>query len=153
MGNRGLTRAIAALMLERPDLKGRFREIILAAPDVDADVFRNELAPALTQAGKRVTLYASSKDMALKASKEVHGYPRAGDTAGGIVIVPGVDTIDASLVDDSILAHSYFVESIPVIRDIAQMFRTNQAPTQRPLLKAVRGPGGTHWELAPLSNP
>ena len=137
-------------MLERPDLKGRFREIILAAPDVDADVFRNELAPALAKAGKRVTLYASSKDMALQASKEVHGYPRAGDTADGIVLVPGVDTIDASQVDDSILAHSYFVESIPVIRDIGQMLRGNRGPAQRPLLKAVQGSGGVHWVLAPL---
>ena len=100
-----------------------------------------------------MTLYASSKDMALRASMEVHGYPRAGDTAAGIVIVPGVDTIDASLVDDSILAHSYFVESIPVIRDIAQMLRTNKAPTQRPRLKPVQGPGGTHWLLAPLADP
>lgn len=153
MGSRGLTRAIATLMLERPDLKGRFREIILAAPDVDADVFRNELAPALAKAGQRVTLYASSKDMALQASKEVHGYPRAGDTAAGVTIVPGVDTIDASQVDDSILAHSYFVESIPVIRDIAQMMRDNRAPTQRPRLQAVRGSGGVHWVLMPLPAP
>jgi esterase/lipase superfamily enzyme len=149
MGSRGLTRAIASLMLERPDLKGRFREIILAAPDVDADVFRNELAPALARAGKRVTLYASSKDLALQASKEVHGYPRAGDTADGIVLVPGVDTIDASHVDDSILAHSYFVESIPVIRDIAQMLRGNQAPAQRKALKPVKGKDGWHWMLVP----
>jgi hypothetical protein len=32
MGNRGLTRALAAIVVERPDLRGRFREIILAAP-------------------------------------------------------------------------------------------------------------------------
>ena len=40
MGNRGLTRALQQLMAERPDLRGRFREIILAAPDIDAEVFR-----------------------------------------------------------------------------------------------------------------
>lgn len=153
MGTRGLTRAVATLMLERPDLKGRFREIILAAPDIDADVFRTELAPALVKAGRRVTLYASSKDMALKASKEVHGYARAGDTADGIVVVRGMDTIDASLVDDSILAHSYFVESIPVIRDIAQMIRGNQPPAERPRLKTVRGPAGIHWLLEPAPGP
>jgi esterase/lipase superfamily enzyme len=75
-----------------------------------------------------VTLYASSKDMALKASKEVHGYPRAGDAADGILVMPGIDTIDASNVDDSMLAHSYFVESIPVISDIANMLRTRATP-------------------------
>ena len=70
MGNRGLTRALQTLVLERPDLRGRFREIILAAPDVDAEVFRRDLVPALRQAGQRVTLYASSNDLALKASSE-----------------------------------------------------------------------------------
>src|SRR5690606_11246730 len=135
------------LVLERPDLKGRFREIILAAPDIDADVFRDQLAPALAQAGERVTLYASSKDLALRASKEVHGYARAGDSGQGIVIIEGVDTIDASNVDDSILAHSYFVESIPVIRDIAQMLRKQLAPDDRATLRRVRSGDGVHWLL------
>jgi len=148
MGNRGLTRALAALVQERPDLRGRFREIILAAPDIDADVFRNDLAPALVQAGRHVTLYASTKDLALKASKEVHGYPRAGDAGDGILVMNGIDTIDASNVDDSILAHSYFVESVPVIRDIADMLRRRLTVTQRTALKLVRGPEGKHWQLA-----
>jgi esterase/lipase superfamily enzyme len=151
MGNRGLTRALAAIVLERPDLRGRFREIILAAPDVDAEVFRNDLAPALTKAGKRVTLYASSKDMALKASKEVHGYPRAGDAADGILVMPGIDTIDASNVDDSMLAHSYFVESIPVIRDIANMLRKGQSTTERGALKMIKARNGVHWVLQPVA--
>ena len=127
--------------------KGRFREIILAAPDIDADVFREQLAPALAQAGERVTLYASSKDLALQASREVHGYTRAGDSGAGIVVVEGIDTIDASNVDDSILAHSYFVESIPVIRDIAQMIRRRLAPDDRETLRPVRTEAGLHWRL------
>lgn len=147
MGSRGLTRALAQLVLERPDMKGRFREIILAAPDIDAEVFRDDLAPALAQAGRRVTLYASAKDLALRASKEVHGYPRAGDAEHGVMVVRGIDTIDASAVDDSILAHSYFVESVSVIRDIGNMLRKRLAPAQRPALKQVRGRGGAHWVL------
>ena len=153
MGNRGLTRALVALVQERPDLRGRFREIILAAPDIDADVFRNDLAPALVQASRHVTLYASSKDLALRASKEVHGYPRAGDAGGGILVMTGIDTIDASNVDDSILAHSYFVESVPVIRDIADMLRRRLSAAQRTALKLVRTPEGQHWQLAAPAPP
>lgn len=149
MGTRGLTRALSTLVLERPDLKGRFREIILAAPDIDADVFRHDIAPRLVQAGRRVTLYASSKDLALRASKEVHGYPRAGDAGSGIVVIKGVDTIDASHVDDSILAHSYFVESVPVIRDIAQMLRKRLTVQERTPLRRMIGPNGTYWMIAP----
>lgn len=149
MGTRGLTRALSTLVLERPDLKGRFREIILAAPDIDADVFRNDIAPRLVQAGRRVTLYASSNDLALKASKEVHGYPRAGDAGDGILVVKGIDTIDASHVDDSILAHSYFVESVPVIRDIAQMLRKRLSARERTRLQPMRGPDGMYWMFEP----
>ena len=67
----------------------------------------------------------------------------------GIVVVRGVDTIDASGVDDSILAHSYFVESIPVIRDIADMVRHRLPATQRGALKPVRGKDGGYWHIAP----
>ncbi|MDE7523267.1 alpha/beta hydrolase, partial [Ligilactobacillus salivarius] len=61
MGTRGLTQALRNLVAKRPDLRGRFRGIILAAPDIDAKVFRTELAPVLRQASGRVTLYASSE--------------------------------------------------------------------------------------------
>ena len=60
MGNRALTRAVAALMTEKPALRSRLREIILAAPDIDADVFKRDIAPALAATGAPVTLYASS---------------------------------------------------------------------------------------------
>ena len=39
MGNRGLTKALIDLMNEHPELKDKITEIILAAPDIDADVF------------------------------------------------------------------------------------------------------------------
>ena len=151
MGTRGLTRALKELIAERPDLKGRFREVILAAPDIDADVFRSDLAPALSKAGRRVTLYASSKDMALRASKKVHGYPRAGDAESGVLIVKGIDTIDASRVDDSILAHSYFVESVSVIKDIASMFRMRLAAAQRSSLRAIKTRFGQYWRIEPAA--
>jgi len=155
MGNRGLTRAVQQLMAERPDLRGRFREIILAAPDVDAAVFKRELVPALRQAGQRVTLYASSNDLALKASKEVHGYARAGDSGDGLVVLPGLETIDASGVDESTLAHSYFVESKPVIRDILDLLLHSLPAGRRTGLVGDKHPRGTFWRFreAQLAEP
>jgi esterase/lipase superfamily enzyme len=147
MGNRGLTRALQSLMLERPDLRGRFREIILAAPDVDAEVFRRDLAPALRQAGQRVTLYASSNDLALQASKKVHGYARAGDSGDGLLVMPGVETIDATGVDQSALAHSYFVESKPVIRDILDLLRHSLPAGRREGLVGDQHPRGAYWRF------
>nr|WP_225583420.1 alpha/beta hydrolase [Pseudoxanthomonas sp. PXM02] len=149
MGTRGLTQAIRNLVVKRPDLRGRFRGIILAAPDIDAKVFRTELAPAMSAASGRVTLYASSEDMALKASKQVNRGPRAGDTSEGVVLVTGVDTIDVSGVDQSMLAHSYFMESDKVMGDIREMFRANLPAAQRKPLQSVKLGAGMFWKILP----
>ena len=58
-----------------PDRIKKFSEIVLAAPDIDADVFRNDIAPALAGPGLPVTLYASSVDLAMVASQKVGGAP------------------------------------------------------------------------------
>ncbi|HEV7816242.1 MAG TPA: alpha/beta hydrolase [Janthinobacterium sp.] len=70
MGSRALARAVAGIIAERPDLAAKLREIILTAPDIDAAVFRSDIAPALASGGRPVTLYASSDDLALEASEK-----------------------------------------------------------------------------------
>jgi Alpha/beta hydrolase of unknown function (DUF900) len=97
MGTRVLTGALKELVLEDPSMRDKFDEIILAAPDIDADTFKRDIAPKILAGEGGTTLYASSGDYALMASKPFAGYPRAGDTAEGVTIAPGVvDTIDAS---------------------------------------------------------
>ncbi len=76
MGNRAMTSAMQQIALQRPSAGPIFDRVVLAAPDVDADLFRKDLAESLTNVAKQVTLYASSDDQALVASKKVHGYPR-----------------------------------------------------------------------------
>jgi esterase/lipase superfamily enzyme len=51
-------------------------ELVLAAPDVDRDVFRS-MIKRLRIAAKGITLYASSADKALRASGIKAGGPRA----------------------------------------------------------------------------
>ena len=111
MGNRALTRAISKLLEDKPSLRARLQEVILTAPDIDADVFKRDIAPALTATGRPITLYASSEDKALKASKKVHGYPRAGESGQGLIVVSDIETIDATNVDTSFVGHSYFAEA------------------------------------------
>lgn len=97
MGNRGLTKALIELMNENPALKSKITEIILAAPDIDAYVSKRDIAPKMiTKIGKPITLYVSSDDLALMASKKVHGSSRAGEAGEKIVIVKGIEIIDAS---------------------------------------------------------
>jgi esterase/lipase superfamily enzyme len=80
MGNRALTGALEAIATEaRSKPVPHFREVILAAPDIDAGVFR-QLAAVIETAADRVTLYASSNDNALALSKHFHDYARAGES-------------------------------------------------------------------------
>ena len=148
MGNRALTAALARLSTEvKQEELPLFHEILLTAPDIDADVFRRDIAPAIVKTAQRVTLYASSNDNALVASKKVHGYPRAGESGPDIVVLQGIDTIDVSGVDTSLLGHSYYGSSDSVLTDMAQLLHEYKPPDLRDRLKAV--PLGTlrYWQF------
>lgn len=147
MGNRALTRAVASLMNDKPELRARLKEVILTAPDIDAEVFKRDIAPALAAAGRPITLYASSQDLALRASKQVHGYPRAGDAGPGLIVMPGIETIDASQVDTSLLGHSYFAEASSVLSDIYYLIRDGERADRRFGLRRIEGAAGAHWEF------
>jgi esterase/lipase superfamily enzyme len=148
MGNRALARAFASIIEARPELKKKFTEIILIAPDIDADVFRRDIAPAITAAiPSAVTLYASSRDNALQLSHGLHEYPRLGDTSSGVVVLPGMDTIDATDVDSDFPGHSYFGESASVVADMFYLIREGKRPPQRFGLMPVDAPAGRFWKF------
>ncbi|MFC1544916.1 tetratricopeptide repeat protein [Gemmatimonadota bacterium] len=149
MGSRTMTNVLKALFSENPEVKDRFREVILAAPDIDAEVFKREIAPALTGAGQNVTLYASSKDKALSASQSVHGYPRAGDSGDGLVVVPGVETIDATNLDTGFISHSYFAKVRSVISDLFYLISEGRRPDDRFALQKLKEAksGYYYWEF------
>lgn len=144
MGTRGLTRAYVALLNKQPALKSRFKEIILAAPDIDAEVFMQNIAPAMVASNNPVTLYASSKDIPLQASKVVHDNRRAGDSGKDIVILQGIDSIDSSNISTEFLGHSYFAGERSMIQDIFQIIQNAQRPAQRGL-ESRHGPRGSYW--------
>jgi esterase/lipase superfamily enzyme len=149
MGNRGLTRALGSLLSTKPALAAKVKEIILAAPDIDADVFRDTIAPALVAAQRPITLYASSADRALMASKEVHGFARAGDAGPGLVVLPGIETVDATHVDTSFLGHSYVGDSRSVISDMSYLIREGLRAGRRTGLRVVEGTAGRYWAFVP----
>lgn len=147
MGTRALMEAYAQLFAKRPDLKSRFKEIILAAPDINQSIFRQQIMPAMQSHGVPVTLYASSKDRALLASEFVHDYPRLGDTKPKIVLAPGMDSIDASMVDTEFLGHSYYAQSI--LSDIHGIIENNLSAEKRFGLKRIETEEGVYWQIAP----
>jgi len=150
MGNRALTRAFIELASDLPDAQlASFSELILAAPDIDADVFRNDIAPALAAAGSPVTLYASARDLAMVASQQLGGAPRAGDTRQGVVVVKGVETIDATKADTNSwgFGHGYVSNSPKILHDLHDLIVSRLRAAQRGNLEAVAAEGGVYWRF------
>lgn len=148
MGNRALTRAFSDLVeAEESPISEKFQKVILTAPDIDADVFKQEIAPAMLKSPAHITLYASSNDKALKASRLVHGHPRAGDSGEKLVILPGIDTIDASAANTGLLGHSYFAESVDVISDIFELLKDGERADKRTGLMPKSNDFGDYWEV------
>ncbi len=147
MGNRGLTRAL--IDLKQAGRGKKIKEIILAAPDIDADLFSRDIAPVLSSFYPRTTIYASSSDRALWASESISGASRVGEIRNGEPTVaprPKMDLIDASTVATDLLGHSYYGDGDSVISDIKQIIDLGKTPP-RPLLKSVTGSLGAYWEF------
>ena len=147
MGNRGVTRAYISAVQKNPKIASRFKEIILAAPDIDADVFKEQIAPKMVQSGRPITLYASSEDVPLKASKLIHGGPRAGDSGKNLTVILGIETIDATKVKTDFLGHSYFADNRSIISDIFYILKPGLRADQRAGLNAKYLPEGKYWEF------
>ncbi|NNJ94227.1 MAG: alpha/beta fold hydrolase [Halobacteria archaeon] len=146
MGNRIIGNAMITLSGDRleSDLM-RFREIIMIAPDIDADVFRKDMAPRLARTGIHMTLYASSRDRALLASKAFHGHPRAGDSGEALVVVDGMETVDASVASGGLLGHSYFAEDRRIMEDIFGLLQSGQRADERFGLESRETAHGRYW--------
>jgi esterase/lipase superfamily enzyme len=151
MGNRALTAVLKELQMELRDESKLFHQVILAAPDIDADEFRQSIAPALTKTANRITLYVSARDEALAASQLVHRGPRAGDSGRGLVVIPGIDTIDVTPIDTSLWGHTYYGSSDPVLRDLGILMSQSAAPGQRLWLAPAEIDGLPYWVFQPAT--
>jgi len=147
MGNRALTKAYIYLMSERPELKKMFREVILVAPDIDSDLFKRDIAPALAASSNHTTLYTSSRDVALKASNKFQNYPRAGDSGTNLILFDGIETIDATSVNTGPGGQGYLADNPSVIGDIYHLIRDGKSPAERSGLKTVNASSGQYWRF------
>jgi esterase/lipase superfamily enzyme len=151
MGNRPLLKALEGFTQQSPRPKN-ISQIILAAPDIDAIQFA-KIAKLIAPLSKGVTLYASSNDVAMKASRDVHrGQARAGDVpALGPIIVKGIDTIDVSAISTDIIAtgHSEYAERRELLNDIALLLRKGERPPHQrmPMMKPVDAETGRFWRI------
>jgi esterase/lipase superfamily enzyme len=114
------------------------RELLLAAPDVNEEIFRDKIVPTmalLAKTGRKI--YASDSDAALRASKVVHQFRRLGQAGEGLFVHPSFETIDATDAAPMLRAfgHSYVVDSARVLQDIREIILFQRAADNRGLAK------------------
>ncbi|KAA5534929.1 alpha/beta hydrolase [Taibaiella lutea] len=130
MGSVVLSKAL--LKLKKQNLfPSAINQIILAAPDIDRDLFINHIMPEI-QSPQHLTLYVSKNDWAMKLSRFIrHSYNRLGEAGEEMAIIEGVDTIDASGVETDLIGHSYFSQKESLINDIHMTFLGHKPPQRR----------------------
>jgi esterase/lipase superfamily enzyme len=147
MGCDLVARAVKELAATRPDV--RFDQVILAAPDIDADSLITTFGPPLHQATRgRLTLYASSHDKALGTSKILQSRRRAGQAGPLILVLSWLDTIDASDVPDDFTGHGYYARTATMLNDMQTLIVNGIPPDRRRLDRHMKG-GLPYWALLP----
>lgn len=144
MGNRVLLEA-----LEKISAPSSLGEVVMAAPDVDADLFKTAIT-SLQGKARRYTLYGSASDRAIQFSKKAHAnYPRAGDGGKDILVINGVETIDATKVGEELfgfgLGHSYFSNKNLVLYDLYYLIRNSIPASGRKGLQESQLNGLPYW--------
>lgn len=135
MGARLLARGLREFMQARKaPAEPPFDQVILAAADIDAEIFARDYARYVAGAARRLTIYFSSADWALGGSTWMHKYDRLG-RAGLTRMHPRlrdrIDLIDASEVDRGIFGHIYYGESPRLLDDLAQLLSGSPAGERR----------------------
>jgi hypothetical protein len=76
-------------------------------------------------------------------------YPRAGSAGPDVVVVDGIDTIDATDLDTGFLRHSYAMEHRSIIADLYALLWHNQPPSERFGMRPAMSPRGPYWIFKP----
>jgi esterase/lipase superfamily enzyme len=137
MGSRIVVPSVNNLASRGTDVS-KLSELMLAAPDFNEIEFKDIATAfeALRSKGTRLTIYASSNDFALRASKVIHSYRRLGESDPSLEVFPGLDSVDASTVAPlrRAFGHSYVYDCAEVIGDMEDIVLNGLSPQDRGLL-------------------
>lgn len=146
MGTRIASVAVSSRISKGEDVE-RLRALLLAAPDLNETLYRTQIAPQFAKLSPpRTTVYASSFDIALKASRFVNGYRRIGETEGGVGNYAGTEVVDSSDVSTVYrgFGHTYVVDSTEVLSDIGRIIARGEGAALRGLVAKGAAPS-VHW--------
>lgn len=138
MGNRVVESMMIELLNQRDvNITAIFKEIILAASDVDWQVFEEPRAfNKLTEIGERVTVYYNNKDLALFISETTkNAYNRLGKFGfrDHNKVPAHIYSVDCTGIKDfhanlksKIVQHWYYKESAVVVNDITEVLHSRR---------------------------
>ena len=147
MGSRATLRALDRIASDAQTRRSiRLGQCIFAAADVDVEWFRQRVR-RIEGLSRRITLYASSTDRAVMASRWLHAFPRAGFLPP-VAVEKGVDTIAVPNGDLFSFGHGYVEDNREVLSDIHNLIRAGSPPDERFGLRRVTTPSGeTYWSI------
>ncbi|MFK7738192.1 MAG: alpha/beta hydrolase [Pirellulaceae bacterium] len=152
MGNRALMESIERLQLRGGGVAGRRQgpkmlgTVIMAAPDVDAQIFESRYANALQSVADHATIYFTDDDLALQVSRRLHVSPRLG--LGALPNGAGVEAVHTGDQGIFSLGHSYYGSDPVVIDDMKQVLNSRKRAADRAYLReTVAENGSTFYEI------
>ncbi|MBC8354826.1 MAG: alpha/beta hydrolase [Planctomycetes bacterium] len=146
MGNRGVLKVMENVIDQvRSKNPKAFGQILLAAPDVDVEVFQQNCA-VYQQAALQTTLYASPRDWAVWASSIVNWHDRVGYHPP-VTVFDGIDTVRVDKVDMDSIGHGYVGAAKDVMNDMDKAIRFQATPHDRGLEKRETEEGHEFWEI------
>ena len=148
LGTRAVVLALAQIANEKRGNTPLVNQLVLLAPDIDAGVFRQYLA-RIRPLVRRITIYVSGNDTPLAVSRQLHGYPRLGESGSHLENLTGVDIIDVSEVPVRYPSgHLYHLYNDVVAGDLVQLLDGDKPAAQRSNLKRT---GEGYWLLQPAA--
>lgn len=130
MGNRVMLLGLAGSNWPNSKLN----QIVFVAADVYVEVFEQKF-PKIREKAGRYSSYVSRSDRALQISSLLHKARRIGISNGGLYSFDGLETVDASELNTSLLSlgHGYFAEKRSVITDLGNLIRNGLGAASRGL--------------------
>lgn len=151
MGNRVLLDGLKQFLKKSTPAQTRaITEVVLAAPDVPRNAYKEKWGDELSENGIYPTLYASERDLALNAStlyNKDEG-PRLGHGGNDLLQIRYLTSIDASKVNGDFFSthHAYFRDNNTVASDLYGLLRERKKAEKRPNLKKL-GEVYSSWVL------
>lgn len=127
----------------------KIKTVILAAPDINEDNFRDDIVPAIDRIDDKyadftVTVYASAGDTALNISEVTNSALRIGAmstlTDEQRAALAPVRMVDASQAETNFFGHTYINDNATVIEDVYCLLLKGPDPAKRASLEGLPDP-------------